>query len=160
MAPLTIPALPHLRIDGESGGSFQFPIGSVFLSVVTTNPATLLGYGTWEQIAGGRVLVGQTGSDSDFDVAEEIGGAKTHTHTNHSNHSVTQPDNHTNVNVPATATTAVKIGTSGSSAAAQTHTHTIASITHSGTNVDAHSAHDSPNSMNPYFVVYIWKRTA
>ncbi len=66
-------------------------------------------------------------------------------------------------------------------AAAQTHTHTIASIihsvgqavnhvftqpsqhaaqSHSGGAVDAHSAHDSPSHLPPYFVVYIWKRTA
>jgi hypothetical protein len=54
-----------------------WPIGSVFLSVVATNPATLLGFGTWTQIAGGKFLVGQTGGDADFDVAEDTGGAKT-----------------------------------------------------------------------------------
>jgi hypothetical protein len=60
-----------------------WPIGSVFLSVVTTNPATLLGLGTWTQIARGQFLVGQSATDTDFDVAEETGGSKTASVANH-----------------------------------------------------------------------------
>jgi hypothetical protein len=60
-----------------SGG---WPIGSVFLSVVATNPATLLGFGTWSAFGAGRMLVGLDSGDGDFDTAEETGGAKTHSH--------------------------------------------------------------------------------
>ena len=57
--------------------SAAWPIGSVFISVVSTNPATLLGYGTWAAFGAGRVLVGLDSGDTDFDTAEETGGAKT-----------------------------------------------------------------------------------
>lgn len=64
-------ATPH-------GGSVAaaWPVGSVFVSVVATNPATLLGFGTWSAFGAGRVLVGLDAADTSFDVAEETGGAK------------------------------------------------------------------------------------
>jgi len=54
-----------------------WPIGSVFISVVSTNPATLLGFGTWSAFATGRTLVGLDGGQTEFDTVEETGGAKT-----------------------------------------------------------------------------------
>src|SRR5688572_6930180 len=43
---------------GSGDASAAWPVGSVFLSVVATDPATLLGFGTWAAIAAGRMLVG------------------------------------------------------------------------------------------------------
>jgi hypothetical protein len=54
-----------------------WPVGSVFISVVDTDPATLLGFGTWAAIGAGRVLIGKNAGDPDFDTLEETGGAKT-----------------------------------------------------------------------------------
>jgi hypothetical protein len=56
----------------------------LYLSVASTNPATVLGYGTWSQVAQGLVLIGQTGGQSGGD---QIGSA---THS----HSFTQPGAH------------------------------------------------------------------
>lgn len=58
----------------------SFPVGSVFISAVSTNPATLLGYGTWSSLGEGRVLVGVDTSDPDFDTVLETGGSKVHYH--------------------------------------------------------------------------------
>jgi hypothetical protein len=56
-----------------------FPVGSIYMSIDSTSPAEYYG-GTWEQIAGGRTLMGAgTGTDVDGTsktiTAEETGGS-------------------------------------------------------------------------------------
>jgi hypothetical protein len=80
--------------DPTSSSAGQLPIGFVFISKVSTNPATLLGYGTWTATGVGEVLVGYKSGDADFGTPGGTGGAKVHTHAGHSNHVVTQPVNH------------------------------------------------------------------
>lgn len=59
-----------------------YPIGSIYINAsVATNPATLLGFGTWEAFAAGRVMVGINAADTAFDTLEETGGTKTETLT-------------------------------------------------------------------------------
>lgn len=55
-----------------------FPVGSVFIATVPTDPATLLGYGVWSAIATGRVLVGIDPAQPEFDTALETGGENEH----------------------------------------------------------------------------------
>lgn len=60
--------------------SRELPVGSIYENDrVNTNPATLLGYGTWESLGAGRALVGIDPNDADFDTAGNIGGEKEHT---------------------------------------------------------------------------------
>jgi hypothetical protein len=54
-----------------------YPVGAVYISTLSTNPATLLGRGTWSAFGAGRVPVGVDANDSDFDTAEKTGGTKT-----------------------------------------------------------------------------------
>lgn len=82
----------EIHIDGVGGGgggsggggggggpvSAAWPVGSVFISTVPTDPATLLGVGTWTLFAQGRALVGINNLDADFDTVLEERGEKTH----------------------------------------------------------------------------------
>jgi hypothetical protein len=63
-----------------------FPVGSIYISTTSTNPATLFGFGTWVAFGAGRAIVGQDTGDSSFDTLEETGGSKnaivvSHSHT-------------------------------------------------------------------------------
>lgn len=132
---------------GSGDPSASWPVGSVFISVVSTNPATLLGFGTWSAFAVGRCLVGLDASQTEFDVVEETGGAKTHTLT------TAQIPAHTHTISSQTATsgsaTSYEHGTLDTSSAE-------AEVTEVTGSTGGGSAH---NNLQPYIVVYIWKRT-
>lgn len=58
-----------------------YPVGSIFMSVLATNPASQLGVGTWAAWGAGRMPVGVDPNQTEFDTVEETGGSKTHTLT-------------------------------------------------------------------------------
>lgn len=57
-----------------------YPTNSIYLSLSSTNPNTLFGFGTWELIGQGRTLVGVDTTDTDFNTPGKTGGNKTHAH--------------------------------------------------------------------------------
>ena len=59
-------------------GLDAYPVGSIYLSTSSANPATVLGGGTWERIAQGRTLIGEGTSDQTFS-AGKTGGESRHT---------------------------------------------------------------------------------
>jgi|MDSW01.2.fsa_nt_gb hypothetical protein len=129
-----------------------YPVGSVYINAsVATNPGTLLGFGTWAAFGAGRVPVGIDSSDSDFDTAEETGGAKTDSHTL----TIAEMPSH---NHPRATSTSDDFGAGG--------THGYIGGDQASSNVDTSMAlqgggqahtHDI---VQPYIVVYMWKRTA
>jgi len=143
------------------------PVGSIYVSTISTNPGTLFGLGTWTAFGAGRVMVGINSGDTDFDTVEETGGVKTHTltaaeipaHT----HSITDPGHsHITQRYP-TATggsSGFTIDTSMSGTLADNtlpvKTNTTG-ITGTDNNTGGGGSH--PN-VQPYIVVYMWKRTA
>ena len=79
----------------------MFPVNSVYLSIVNTNPSVVLGYGTWVSFGTGKVLVGVDATDPDFNIPEKTGGNKTNTPSAHAgtavaDHVFTQPSGHSN----------------------------------------------------------------
>jgi len=58
-----------------SGIQSAYPVGSIYMSTVATNPATLFGFGTWVTYGSGRVLISQDGTYT----AGSTGGSATTT---------------------------------------------------------------------------------
>jgi len=61
-------------------GREEWTIGSIMIRDDSQNPADVLGYGIWELMSSGRVLVGYDAADSDFNAVGKEGGAKEHDH--------------------------------------------------------------------------------
>lgn len=137
-----------------------YPIGSIYTNATdATNPATLLGFGTWVAFGAGRVMVGLDAGNALFDTAEETGGSAdaivvSHTHTA----TVTDPGhNHvTNTSGPDQRDggpfTYTANWSPGSTSGTSTTGITVSNSTtgSSGTNAN----------LQPYIVVRMWKRTA
>ena len=131
--------------------SMIYPVGSIYINAgVSTSPATLMGFGTWSRYGEGRVLVSQSVSDTEFDTLGETGGSKTHTL------SVSELPSHTHTHT-------VKTGRSfsssiGNAPVVQGSDNTILSTSDETTSsTGSGSAH---NNLQPYIVVYMWRRTA
>jgi hypothetical protein len=145
-----------------------YPIGSIYINAgVTTNPGTLLGFGTWVAFGAGRVMVGLNGSDTLFDTLEETGGSKdavvvSHTHTATS--TVTDPG-HRHPYTMGTGEHNVAFNGANNTPASTSPTATSftgfvsTGITVSTTNSTTGSSGTNAN-LQPYITVAMWKRTA
>jgi len=119
----------------SAGGSTPlqaWPIGSVFIAIVATNPAVLLGGGVWVAFGAGRMVIGVDATDAAMDAPEKVGGAKTHAITvgelpahahdiDHDHPNVTSGAN----DITHTHSIAHNHATATSAAADVSHTHTI-----------------------------------
>src|SRR3990167_1744333 len=136
--------------EGPACGTMTFdqiyPVGHVYISVVSTSPATLFGMGTWVASGQGRVLVGIDSGDADFDTVEETGGAKTVT--------LTEAEMPAHVHGELAPSSA-----SGGALRLATDTNANGSVA-AGLNTASAGGGGAHNNLPPYLVVFIWKRTA
>lgn len=184
-ANVTIPQVSILQ---------AYPVGSIYMSVVETNPAELFG-GTWEAIAPGRVLLGagEYNSSTSY-TAGTKGGVTSRTLTSSNiprhNHTISISDEsalHSHLNgvydevgagigphsTNYGATTKTPTG-SQRVMSADSETFSSANNLYMGYTSSASATHkhlatcgyygaDDPaeiSVMQPYLVVYMWKRTA
>ena len=140
-----------------------YPVGSIYINAgVTTNPSTLLGFGTWVAFGAGKVIVGQDTGDTLFDTLEETGGSKDAvvvTHSHSATSSVTDPGHSHQYQVSFVAggsPTARANG--GSEAYPQTSTSTTGISV--ATTVNSTGSSGTNANLQPYVVVKMWKRTA
>jgi hypothetical protein len=136
-----------------------YPVGSIYINATSsTNPATLLGFGTWVAFGAGRVPVGLDAGNAAFDTAEETGGSAdavvvSHTHTA----TVTDPGHSHTIPVSSNEGGNSQSYVQGS-ASGTSNTSTVTtgiSVSNSTTGSSGTNA-----NLQPYIVVRMWKRTA
>lgn len=138
--------------------SAVYPVGSLYLNATNaTNPATLLGFGTWIAFGAGRMPVGFNAADPLFDTAEEIGGSKDATLVSHNHTASVSDPGHSHIYGSGT-------GTAGSTASTFNNASNPVntSTTTTGISVGISTVGSSATNANlpPYITVYMWKRTA
>lgn len=136
-------AIQDFLLNGGVSIENAYPVGSIFMSIDPTNPATIFGFGTWVAWGAGRVPVGVDIGQTEFDTVEETGGAKTH------QLSVSEMPSHNHF---ANNTTRGLTTSSGTY-----------SFSEGGFSIRAYNnaGGDQPhNNLQPYITCYMWKRTA
>jgi hypothetical protein len=148
-----------------------YPVGSIYINASsTTNPSSLMGFGTWVEFGAGRVLVGLNASDALFDTLEETGGSKdsivvSHTHSatltgtsgasGSHNHTISARDDTVGIGNSVDSAAGGQVTTVTTSTVAD-HQHSL-SVT--GTTGSTGSSGTNAN-LPPYITVKMWKRTA
>ena len=129
-------------VQALTGLSALYPVGSIYMNATnSTNPATLLGFGTWAAFGAGRVPVGFDSGNPLFDTAEETGGS--------ANAIVVSHDHTYSATTGNQSADHVHSGTTGGQSATHTHSGTTDSAgAHTHTYDDAYGAFN-PGGVNP-----------
>ena len=145
-----------------------YPVGSIYMSTVSTNPATLFGFGTWEAMPAGRVLLaqgksswgttynaGSTGGEATHQLT--VGELPAHNHSASTNTTGAHTHTYTWRNTQGwagskSATSVWENTATNNTGSSGNHSHTV-TINNTGNN----NAH---NNIPPYLAIYMWKRIA
>lgn len=146
----TIPAgagvIPSANLPSQASTIIGtiYPVGSLYISTLSTNPATLLGVGTWSAFGEGRVLLSAGGGYT----AGDTGGAATANLA------------HTHDFTPAWDSTSTPrspeqlvVGRTGVNQISNAYNP-------SGNKTTLSGGSTTQSILQPYIVVYMWRRTA
>jgi len=159
---LTVNSITTNSITGQALANLLYPIGSIYMSVDSTSPATLFG-GTWQRFANGRVLVGIDENQTEFNTVNKTGGSKNMQKHTHTQKSCTNPGDHSHNTwnyftfhhssggVTTSCTGEPSDGRGNPTQGAGGHTHTI-TLNETGTGTSG--------NLQPYVCVYIWQRVS
>lgn len=133
-----------------------YPIGSIYMSVNPTNPNIYFG-GTWELWGSGKVPVGVDTSQTEFNMVEKTGGAKTHQHYESlayvvSGGGIYIGGRNYNGNKPVNDPPVGQDYINAATVSLQHLTRSTDSYQNYLTNIES--------SLQPYITCYMWKRTA
>lgn len=143
----------------QAGLAASYPVGSIYMNAaVSTNPATLLGFGTWAAFGAGKVPVGLNASDSDFDTIGETGGTKDSIIPAHTHLATSVDSGHTHGYLGSSFVDPATTG--GGSAQAPLSRTTDSATANITTTIASTGESATGKNLQPYIVVYMWKRTA
>ena len=146
-----------------------YPVGTVYTNATSsTNPATLLGFGTWAAFGAGKVMVGLDGSDATFSTVGNTGGSKDAITVSHTHTATSTDSGHSHTLSISGGSSITGLGGSGSSGWTGTNTG-VTYVTTSGTNsstanvsttIASTGSSGTNANLMPYVVVYMWKRVS
>lgn len=168
------------NLDKTSILNLVYPVGSIYMSANNVSPQTFLG-GTWVAWGAGRVPVGVSSSDTDFNTAEKTGGEKTHTlsvsempwHDHSGTNSTVETETiHTRPTGGALHYLGINTYTVKYDVNEQTQEYMVApaggsvlevengTVINSQYGVCPNGSGVAHNNLQPYITCYMWKRTA
>lgn len=159
---------PNAITSTEIAQSFLdkiYPIGSIYTNATdSTNPGTLLGFGTWVQFAAGRMMLGlgegtdTRGDTVNFTSVGDTSGEYQHVLTNGE---MPQHDHVANRDTYGTPNLLLRRNSDGAGSVGNLD-FTVGEPGLRGSDIgfpEIEGNNEAHNNMPPYIVVYMWKRT-
>lgn len=137
----------NIYLNGISLLNMFYPVGTIYQSTNSTSPANFMG-GTWERYGKGKVLVSLDEADNDFSTVGKTGGEKEHTLTiaEMPSHVHQQEGNGGGDRATGYMNPVIKDANGGNIYVAN--------------NTKPNGGGGAHNNLQPYQVVYTWRRTA
>ena len=147
----------HIQISAN-----PYPVGSVIFTTTSTNPSSKFG-GTWQRIAQGRTIIGQgSGTDSNS-TSKSFSNGGTGGEYNHTLTEAEMPQHRHKLTYPTwgwgetTASESIQASVQGGYGGNNWATTDRTDNHYATQDKGSSNAH---NNLPPYWVCYIWKRTA